>query len=111
MKRYLMMLVWAGLASVTVGLQTTVASPARQGAEQPSAKQKTVHMRIVGMTCPACAKGLEASFRNLAGVTTASIDYKAGEAVITFDPAKQSIESLSKLVKSSGYQVKETKVV
>ena len=93
------------------GLQVAVASPAPQGSEQTSAKHKTIQMRIEGMTCAACAKGLEASFRHLAGVEKASIDYKAGQAVITFDPAKQSVESLGKFVVSCGYQVKETKVV
>ena len=46
------------------GLQV-MAAPAPQSAEQSSAKQKTVQFRIAGMTCAACAKGLEASFRNL----------------------------------------------
>jgi copper chaperone CopZ len=108
--RYRKMLVWAGLAIATFngGLPAATASP--QSVEQTSAKQKTVHMRIAGMTCAACAKGLEASFKNMAGVAKASVDYKAGEAVITFDPAKQTTESLSKFVTKCGYQVKEAKV-
>src|SRR5579883_3258583 len=40
-------------------------------------KAKTVRNRIEGMTCAACAKGLEASFRNMAGVVKADVDYKA----------------------------------
>ncbi len=62
------------------------------------------------MSCAACAKGLEASFRHMAGVEQASIDYKTGQAVIRFDPATQTPESLSELVTSCGYQVKETRV-
>ena len=108
-RRWRMMLVWAGL---TIGLfmdspQATAASPQ----EQTSAKQKTVHLRIAGMTCVSCAKGLEASFRRMVGVQTVSVDYKTGWAVITFDPAKQTTENLSKFVANCGYQVKETKVV
>ena len=68
-------------------------------------------MRIAGMTCASCAKGLEASFRNIAGVVKVTVDYKAGQAMITFDTTKQSTESLSKFVASCGYKVKETKVV
>ena len=68
-------------------------------------------MRIAGMTCAACARGLEASFRKMAGVEKAEIDYKAGQAVITFDPARQTTDSLSKLVAECGYTVKEIKVV
>ena len=108
-RRRRMMLIWAGL---TIGLfmaspHVTAASPQ----EQTSAKQKTVHLRIAGMTCASCAKGLEASFRHMSGVQTVSVDYKTGFAVITFDPAKQTTQSLSKFVADCGYQVKETKVV
>jgi len=70
-----------------------------------------VQFRIAGMTCAACAKGLEASFRNMAGVVKADVDYKAGQAVVTFDAAKQSADNLSKFVTKCGYQVKETKLV
>ncbi|MBI2686635.1 MAG: heavy-metal-associated domain-containing protein [Acidobacteria bacterium] len=105
-------LVWAGLIVLPLGNGLPVgASPTPQSVEQTTAKQKTVQFRIAGMTCAACAKGLEASFRNLAGVMKADVDYKAGQALITFDAAKQSAERLSKFVVSCGYQVKETKVV
>jgi copper chaperone CopZ len=76
-----------------------------------SAPGKTARMRIVGMTCTPCAKGLEASFRRMAGVQKADVDYKTGQAVIVFDPAKQSAASLSAHVVASGYQVMEVKVV
>jgi Cu+-exporting ATPase len=85
------------------------ASP--NGATTAATKQKTIQVRIAGMTCAACARGLEASFRKMAGVEKAAVDYKSGEAVITFDPGRQSAESLSKFVTGCGYQVKETKVI
>ncbi len=106
-----------GVAVVFVGLLATVATTAAQSstpdrkAPASAAQQKTVQMRIAGMTCAACAKGLEASFRNMAGIEKAAVDYKAGQAVITFDPGKQSTESLTRFIASCGYQVKETKVV
>ena|SRR6266536_721133 len=97
-------------------LITGLAAPAADTAAAPkpaaeASKQKTVQMRITGMTCPACARGLEASFRKMAGVEKATIDYAAGQAVVTFDPAKQSTENLSKLVADCGYQVKTVKVL
>ncbi len=103
-------LIGLGLTPFLAGLPAEAGTPA-QAAGQAKQKQATVQMRIAGMTCAACAKGLEASFRNMAGVERASVDYKAGQATITFDPAKQSSASLSKLVTSCGYEVKETKVV
>jgi len=111
-RRWAFILIWAGLVVLPFGSGLPVAaSPAPQNGAQSSAKQQTVQFRISGMTCVACAKGLEASFRNLAGVVKADVDYKAGQAVITFDAAKQSADSLSKFVTKCGYQVKETKVV
>jgi copper chaperone CopZ len=105
-------LVWAGLVVLSFGSGLpVVAAPAPQNGEQPVAKQKTVQFRIAGMTCAACAKGLETSFRNMPGIVKADVDYKAGQAVITFDAAKQSSESLSRFVTKCGYQVKETRVV
>jgi hypothetical protein len=41
----------------------------------------------------------------------AAIDYKSGQAMTTFDPAKQSAESLSRFVGECGYKVKEIKAV
>jgi copper chaperone CopZ len=110
--RFRSTLAWAGLVVLGLGSGLPVmASPAPQNVEQSSAKQKTVQFRIAGMTCAACAKGLEASFRNMAGVVKADVDYEAGQAVVTFDAAKQSADSLSKFVTKCGYQVKETKLV
>lgn len=105
-----LMLVWAALVVLPVGSGLPVTA-APQNVEASAATQKTVQFRIAGMTCAACAKGLEASFRNMAGVVKADVDYKAGQAVVTFDTAKQSADSLSKFVTKCGYHVKETKLV
>lgn len=105
-------LVLAGLVAIPVGGGWRLAaSPAPQNGAQAKASQKTVQMRIAGMTCASCAKGLEASFRNMAGVVKVTVDDKAGQAVVTFDTDKQSAESLSKFVASCGYKVKETKLI
>jgi len=110
--RMRLILVWAGLVILPLGSSLPVmAAPASPGEEQNNTKLETVQMRIAGMTCAACAKGLEASFRNMAGVVKAAVDFKAGQAVITFDTEKQNAEGLSRFIASCGYKVKETKVV
>jgi len=107
-----LILVLAGLVTIPVGGGWRLsASPAPQNGAQAKAIQKTVQIRIAGMTCASCAKGLEASFRNMAGVVKVTVDYKAGQAVVTFDTGNQSAENLSKFVASCGYKVKETKVI
>ncbi len=107
-----LILVFAGLIvnPLAVGWRLS-ASPAPQNGSQTNANQKTVQMRIAGMTCVSCAKGLEASLHNMAGVVKVTVDYKTGQAVVTFDMSKQSAQSLSKFVVSCGYKVTETKVV
>ncbi|GEM_PF-1149012 len=105
------LLVSVGLAAIPAGGWRLAAGTAPQNAAPAKASQQTVQMRIAGMTCASCAKGLEASFRNMAGVVKASVDYQAGQAVVTFDTGRQSVESLSKFVARCGYKVKETKVI
>jgi copper chaperone CopZ len=110
--RLRLFLVWAWMIVLPFGTCLQVAAgPAPENGGQTSAKQRTVQMRIAGMTCVACAKGLEAALCNVAGVLKADVDYKAGQAVITFDTTKQSAEILSTFIASCGYQAKETKVV
>lgn len=111
-RRLPLILVWSVLVVLLLGIGRPVpGSPAAQNGMQSSGEQRTVQMRIAGMTCPACAKGLEASLRKMAGIVKADVDYKAGQAMITFDTAKESPESLSRFIASCGYQVKETKLV
>lgn len=107
-----LILVFAGLVTIPLGGGWRLsACPVPRNGAQAKASQKTVQMRIAGMACASSAKGPEASFRNMARVVKATVDYKAGQAVDTFDTGKQSAESLSKFVASCGYKVKETKVI
>jgi copper chaperone CopZ len=69
----------------------------------PSPDLATMRFRVTGMTCEACASGLAASFRNLEGVRSASVEYASGAASVTYDPGRVSEEKLAALVKDSGY--------
>lgn len=71
---------------------------------QPANQMTTVRVRITGMTCEACASGLAASFRNLAGVQSATVEYPSGIATVTYAPGKISVEQLTALVQDAGYQ-------
>ena len=71
-----LILVLAGLVTIPVGGGWRLsASPAPQNGTRTAASQNTVQMRIAGMTCASCAKGLEASFRNMADVVKVTVDY------------------------------------
>ena len=78
---------------------------AASGGKKESAGFRTVQFGISGMTCPSCASGLEASFRNMPGVKEAKIDYEKKQATVRFDPEKQTEEAVKKLVADAGYTV------
>ena len=61
---------------------------------------------IEGMTCEACASGLQASLRRVPGVAKAVVDYNGKKATISFDPVRQNRNSLAKVISSSGYSLK-----
>jgi mercuric ion transport protein len=67
-------------------------------------RSETVQFRVTGMTCEACASGLAASFRNLAGVQAATVDYPSGDAVVTYASGQVSVEQLAALVREAGYE-------
>ena len=66
----------------------------------------TINFLIEGMTCEACASGLQASLRRSPGVTKAVVDFHNKKATISFDPARQDRSSLGKLISGSGYTLK-----
>jgi mercuric ion transport protein len=66
---------------------------------------RTIRFGVAGMTCPPCAKGLEASFRNMPGVKQAKVDYDAKQATVSFDTSKQTERAITKVVTDAGYRV------
>ena len=78
---------------------------AANGKADGAAALKTVTFSVSGMTCASCARGLEASFRNMGGVKEAEVDYDAKLATISYDPAKQKEQALKKLVTDAGYRI------
>lgn len=73
--------------------------------ESPNGNIQSSHFGISGMTCSSCARGLEASFRNMPGVREAKVDYDSKQATVTFEPSKQTDEALKNLVAEAGYKV------
>lgn len=63
--------------------------------------------RIEGMTCAACAVGLEARLRSLPGISGAFVDYAKGEARISIAPGQTAgsvIESVRQTAEAEGYR-------
>jgi len=81
-----------------------VAGKSSGSAVAPVNHRTMVRFQIIGMTCEACASGLAASFRNLAGVHDATVEYPSGNASVTYDRDQISVEQLTALVHDAGYQ-------
>lgn len=69
----------------------------------PALELKTVTLRIEGMTCGGCAIAARKVLERLDGVSKADVSYETQRAVVTYDPAKVSIEQLIAAVKQLGY--------
>lgn len=66
----------------------------------------TFVFQIEGMTCEACAAGLEPRLRTLPGVSAARVDYAKREARVSSAPsaAESVVEEVRRITKEAGYQ-------
>ena len=60
---------------------------------------------IEGMTCRACAVGLQARLARLPGVTSAKVSYDQGTAWVTSPPGQTDEQAVHDAVKGAGYSV------
>ncbi|RZJ64088.1 MAG: heavy-metal-associated domain-containing protein [Flavobacterium sp.] len=81
--------------------------------KETAANLHTATFKIDGMTCPmGCAATIEKKLADLDGVDKATVDYDKKTATVSFDPAKQSAESLTTTVEKiaeGAYKVSDMK--
>jgi copper chaperone CopZ len=63
----------------------------------------TVRLALSGMHCGSCAALIEDILSDQPGVTRAVVGFEAGEARVTFDPAKVTVDDLCASVAGAGY--------
>ena len=61
------------------------------------------HLKIEGMTCQHCVSHVTEALEGVAGVASAKVNLKKGEAVVKSEDA--SLEQLSAAVADAGYKV------
>lgn len=66
-------------------------------------EEKTVRLSVEGMTCGGCSIGTKKVLTRLPGVTKAEVSYEKKEAVVTYDPAKVTVEQMIGAIKTLGY--------
>lgn len=61
-------------------------------------------LKVQGMTCNHCVMRVAKALKAVSGVQDAQVDLQKAEAVVTYDDAKVSKETLSSAVVEAGYK-------
>lgn len=67
------------------------------------AATQTVTLSVPGMTCSTCPITVKKAISKVDGVSKVDVTYETREAVVTFDDAKASVQSLTKATEGAGY--------
>lgn len=62
-------------------------------------------LTVEGMHCDSCSAAITAELQGLDGVSSASADWHAGRAEVTYDPSKLEEAELRQTVEGLGYKV------
>ncbi|MDR3284784.1 MAG: copper chaperone CopZ [Treponema sp.] len=64
-----------------------------------------ITLKVNGMSCEHCVKAVTQAAKSLAGVQKVTVDLKAGDAAIEYDPAKTSLDAIKAAIEDQGYEV------
>ncbi|MDQ6603322.1 MAG: copper ion binding protein, partial [Chloroflexota bacterium] len=64
---------------------------------------RTAELAVSGMTCASCVMRVEKKLKKVAGVSDAAVNLATEHAVVTYDPAQATPESLVQAVENAGY--------
>lgn len=70
-----------------------------------------VNLHVTGMSCAACASTISKNLSKFNGVKSASVNFNSNKALISFDPSKTNISSISKKISEIGYGTASVKAV
>jgi copper chaperone CopZ len=65
----------------------------------------TITLKVIGMSCGGCASNVEKALKGVNGVTSATVNLKAGKAQVEYDSEKTNEKDLAKAVKNAGYGI------
>jgi copper chaperone len=65
---------------------------------------ETSVMKVEGMTCGGCVRGVTNVLKALPGVENAEVSLEKSEAKVTFDPARTSPAAFHKAIEDAGYE-------
>jgi P-type Cu+ transporter len=65
--------------------------------------ESNVTLRLRGMSCAACAKGIEAALRSVPGVSQGDVNFATEQAVVLYDSQTTSLQHIQAAVEEAGY--------
>jgi copper chaperone CopZ len=68
------------------------------------AKEARAEFTVKGMSCGACAKGVEARLADLKGVKSAAVSYEESSASVVYDDETVTVEEIKKTIEKSGFK-------
>lgn len=69
-----------------------------------AADTRTVTFRVEGMTCGGCVIGVRKVLTRIEGVANVEVSYEQQRAVVTYDPAKVTVDQMIAAIKTLGYK-------
>src|SRR5712691_607441 len=73
---------------------------------RPTDEPRGARFPVEGMTCASCVNRIERYLRKVDGVTEANVSLATESALVTFDPARASLEDLGRAVEAAGYEAR-----
>lgn len=67
------------------------------------AAPRTVTLDVSGMTCVTCPITVKKALSRVDGVASVDVDFKQKQAMVTFDDAKTTTETLTQATASAGF--------
>lgn len=67
--------------------------------------QRTIHLKLGGMHCAACANRIERTLSKLDGVDVVTVNFATEKATVSYEPNQISINEIMDKVKSIGFSV------
>ena len=66
---------------------------------------ETTTMAVGGMHCDGCVDSVNKALLRVEGVISAAAELDVGEALVTYDPSRVSIDDLQEAIEDAGFEV------
>ena len=70
-------------------------------------KTERVELKLIGMTCAACANRIEKKLNKLSGVNKATVNFATETATVNFSSGEVSVKDMLKAIESLGFSAKK----